>query len=42
MSNLPAGIKQNIKAAFTAWPFCIPTYVAIAGILWLVLAKFAR
>ena len=40
MSELSAGFKANLKSAFTQIPFCIPTYVAIAGILWLILAKW--
>jgi hypothetical protein len=39
-SQLSAGLKQNLKAAFTQIPFCIPTYVAIIGISWLILAKW--
>ena len=26
-----AGLKDSIKAAFTAWPHCIATYVALLG-----------
>ena len=32
-------MKKNLIAAFTSFPYCIATYVAITGILWLLCAR---
>lgn len=29
-------MRQQLKAAFTAWPFCLATYVALIGATWLL------
>jgi signal peptidase I len=29
-------MKEQLKAAFTSWPHCLATYVALAGAFWLL------
>ena len=29
-------MKEQLKAAFTSWPHCIATYVALLGAIWLL------
>lgn len=34
------GLKFNVKAAFTQFPYFIATYVTLAGFAWLILSKW--
>ncbi len=34
-------MKQNLKAAFTSWPYCIATYVTLIGFAALVACNWA-
>lgn len=33
-------MKENIKAAFTSWPSCIATYIALAGFIGLIVCNW--
>ena len=33
-------MSDRLKAAFTAWPYCLATYVAIIGAAWLLFVPF--
>ena len=32
-----AGLKDTLRAAFTFWPYCLATYVALIGAAWLLI-----
>ena len=33
-------MSDRLKAAFTAWPYCLATYVALIGAAWLLFVPF--